>query len=105
MALFADLGLARGGRLFLHYGKRPECFADLLAIWSLGACAVPIDSRMTAFEVEPLAAAARPRLSVWEHSPDGKLAEALGKLGVAIAPVEETRGGAHGEAPRSRIAL
>jgi acyl-CoA synthetase (AMP-forming)/AMP-acid ligase II len=29
--------------VFLHYGNRPEFFADLLAIWRLGACAVPID--------------------------------------------------------------
>jgi acyl-CoA synthetase (AMP-forming)/AMP-acid ligase II len=44
MRRFADLGVARGTRVFLHYGNRPEFFADLLAIWRLGACAVPIDA-------------------------------------------------------------
>src|SRR5262245_45526390 len=66
MRRFADLGVARGQRVFLHYGNRPELFADLLAVWNLGACAVPVDGRLTAFEVETLARAAHPKVSVWE---------------------------------------
>src|SRR5258705_7044086 len=52
MSRFAELGLARGQRVFLHYGNRAELFADLLAVWRLGACAVPVDGRLTPFEVE-----------------------------------------------------
>ncbi len=105
MARFAGLGLERGGRAFLHYGNRPEFFADLLAIWRLGACAVPVDGRMTAFEVETLARAAQPRISVWEQAPDAALSRSLEGLGVAIAAVEEEPGSAQGAAPPSRIAL
>src|SRR5882672_9887325 len=89
MARFAALGVVRGARVFLHYGNRPEFFADLLAIWRLGACAVPIDGRLTAFEVETLARAGRPRVSVWEQAPESQLASALAGLGIAIAEVGE----------------
>jgi acyl-CoA synthetase (AMP-forming)/AMP-acid ligase II len=102
MRRFADLGLARGQRVFLHYGNRPEFFADLLAIWNLGACAVPVDGRLTPFEVETLARAARPKISVWDHAPDAQLARALGASGVAVAALDEEGAGAP---PPSRIEL
>ncbi|HKU85061.1 MAG TPA: class I adenylate-forming enzyme family protein [Casimicrobiaceae bacterium] len=63
-ACYADLGLRRFDRVFLHHGNSIEFFADLLAVWHLGACAIPIDPRLTPFEVETLAAAAKPRLSI-----------------------------------------
>ncbi len=66
---FADLGLRRGDRVFLHHGNTLEFFVDLLAIWELGGCAVPIDGRLTAFELEVLAGAARPRFSVGTGDP------------------------------------
>jgi oxalate---CoA ligase len=92
MHRFAELGVARGARVLLHYGNRPEFFADLLAIWRLGACAVPIDGRMTAFEVETLARAAAPRVSLWEQTPEPAFASALAGLGVAIASIDEGGG-------------
>ena len=55
-------GLRAGDRVFLHFGNRLEFFAELLAIWRLGACAVPLDTRITTFEVELLLAAAAPEL-------------------------------------------
>ncbi len=85
MALFSQLGLRPGDRAFLLYGNRPEFFVDLLAIWSLGACAVPVDGRLTAFEIETLARSAKPRISLWEHEPDALLAASLSGLGVGIA--------------------
>ena len=63
-ACYADLGLRRFDRVFLHHGNSIDFFADLLAVWSVGACAIPIDPRLTAFEVETLAAAAQPRFSI-----------------------------------------
>jgi oxalate---CoA ligase len=107
MRRFADLGLARGERVFLHYGNCPEFFADLLAIWRLGACAVPIDPRLTAFEVETLARAARPRISVWEASPDPQLASALAGLGAAVDALDDAdaAANAHRPPPPSRIWL
>jgi acyl-CoA synthetase (AMP-forming)/AMP-acid ligase II len=55
---------------------------DLLAIWTLGGCAVPIDPRMTKFEVETLAGAASPRLSLWLGNPDDSVASPLAGMGV-----------------------
>ena len=39
-ALYADLGVRPGDRVFLHNGNTLEFFADLCAVWLLGACAV-----------------------------------------------------------------
>ncbi len=51
---YGGLGLAPSDRVFLHHGNTIEFFVDLLAIWSLGGCAVPIDSRLTALLVRPV---------------------------------------------------
>ena len=63
IARFQKHGLASEDRVFLPFGNRLEFFAELIAIWRLGACAIPIDARLTAFEVENLARAS-PRLAV-----------------------------------------
>src|ERR1051325_363584 len=69
-AYYLSRGLSRRDRVFLHYGNRLEFFVDLLALWKAGACAIPIDQRLTAFEVRTLATAARPRFSLWCTDPD-----------------------------------
>jgi len=79
---YASLGLIRSDRVFLHHGNTLEFFVDLLAVWELGGCAVPVDARLTPFEVEVLAAAAKPRFSVWKEEPEGNLAKSLSALGV-----------------------
>ena len=63
VARFQAHGLQRGERVFLPFGNRLEFFAELLAIWRLGGCAVPIDARLTPFEVTTLVGAALPRLA------------------------------------------
>jgi AMP-binding enzyme len=87
MARYAELGLARSDRVFLHHGNTLEFFVDLLAIWELGGCAIPVDGRLTPFEVEVLARAARPRFSVWKAEPDRELALSLGALGVRLLSI------------------
>ena len=69
-ACYAALGLRRFDRVFLHHGNSIDFFADLLAVWRIGACAVPIDPRLTPFEVETLAAAAKPRFSIRDEIVD-----------------------------------
>ncbi len=64
IAALQRLGLQPGERVFLHFGNRLEFFAELLAIWHCGACAIPLDARLTAFEVGKLVAAAKPRLRI-----------------------------------------
>jgi len=75
-------GLTRGDRVFLHYGNSIEFFIDLLAIWHTGACAVPIDGRLTPFEVSTLAKSARPKLSVWGETPDEQAVAAVSEFAV-----------------------
>lgn len=84
VSLFRGHGLVPGDRVFLHYGNCCEFFVDLLAIWSLGGCAIPIDPRLTAFEVGNLARAAAPRFSLWRASCETSMAAALSSLGVRL---------------------
>jgi acyl-CoA synthetase (AMP-forming)/AMP-acid ligase II len=89
-------GLEPGDRVFLHYGNRVEFFVDLLAIWVLGGCAIPIDQRLTHFEIDTLAKAARPRYSLWIEPLHGDIAAALSVRGTQILQmpaehVEESR--------------
>jgi len=57
-------GIEPGDRVLIHFGNRLEFFAELLALWRLGACAIPVDARLTSFELEKLAGAAQARLNV-----------------------------------------
>lgn len=83
-AVYRSCGLERGERVFLHYGNNLEFFVDLLAVWHLGGCAVPVDARLTPFEVMTLARSARPACSVWPSSPDPSLERDLEELGTRV---------------------
>src|SRR6186713_2998176 len=87
---FQSLGLKPDERVFVPFGNRLEFFAELLAIWKLGACAVPIDARLTAFEVENLANAANPKLAVVDEATHGDVNEMLNKSGVRTVPTTDT---------------
>ena len=100
-AYYADLGLAPFDRVLLHHGNTLEFFVDLLAIWSLGGCVVPIDPRLSPFEVETLARAAAPRYSIWKETPEGALSKSLADLGVRILDVPGVDAGAERIAPRT----
>jgi acyl-CoA synthetase (AMP-forming)/AMP-acid ligase II len=82
---FRARGVGKGDRVILGFGNRLEFFADLLALWGIGACAVPIDARLTFFEIEALAAAAKARLFVGCGEVDLELAGRLEGLGIGIA--------------------
>jgi len=94
-------GVQAGDRVFIHYGNTIEFFIDLLAIWALGGCAIPLDTRLTAFEVETLARAARPRFSLWHGSSEGALIDSLSTLGVTSV---ETLSG-HGDGDVASLSL
>ena len=82
VARFQREGLARGDRVFLPFGNTLEFFAELLAIWKMGACAVPIDARLTAFEIKTLVAAAMPKLAVIDKLTEAVVTQALAEAGV-----------------------
>ena len=90
VARFQSHGLARGDRVFLPFGNRLEFFAELLAVWRLGACAVPIDARLTAFEITTLVAAASPRLAVVDEVTDPAVVQALAGAKVPVLQTGDT---------------
>lgn len=83
-------GLRRSDRVFIHHGNNLEFFADLLAVWWLGGCAIPLDERLTPFEVETLAAAATPRFSLVGASTDQALASRLEGRNISLVGPDET---------------
>ncbi len=99
LAYFQAHGLARADRVFIHYGNTAEFFVDLLAIWNLGGCAVPVDPRLTHFEIETLARAAKPAFSLWHGRAEAAIGERLAALGVRLL---QAGVGAEGEVPSAR---
>jgi acyl-CoA synthetase (AMP-forming)/AMP-acid ligase II len=85
-------GLYDSDPVFLHYGNTIEFFVDLLSVWCLGGCVVPIDPRLTAFEVETLAKTARPRFSLWLGPPDVAVGGALSRMGIQILDMSDSAG-------------
>jgi len=77
-------GMGPGDRVFVHFGNTLELFADLLAIWHLGGCAVPIDTRLTPFEIEILAKAAAPRFALQLGAMDSSVHNLLDGVGATV---------------------
>jgi acyl-CoA synthetase (AMP-forming)/AMP-acid ligase II len=75
-------GLRRGDRVFLHFGNCSEFFVEVLAVWRVGGCVVPIDPSFTPFEIETLSAWAKPRFSVWLEPPGSETRDAVARAGV-----------------------
>jgi oxalate---CoA ligase len=92
-------GIGPGARVLLGYGNRLEFFADLLALWNVGACAIPLDARLTPFEIETLARAARARAFIAMGGVDAGLARALETLGASVLDAGEA-----GRAPLAPLA-
>jgi acyl-CoA synthetase (AMP-forming)/AMP-acid ligase II len=90
VARFQAEGLSPGERVFLPFGNRLEFFAELLAIWQLGGCAIPVDARLTAFEIENLARVARPQLAVVDESTPAEITEALAAAKVNLLETTKT---------------
>ena len=84
LAYFLGHGLAPGDRVFIHYGNTVEFFVDLLAIWSLGGCAIPLDPRLSHFEIETLARAAAPRFSLWRGEAEAAISATLSAMGIKV---------------------
>jgi long-chain acyl-CoA synthetase len=97
LAFFRALGLAPADRVLLHHTNTAEFFVDLLAIWGLGGCVIPMDPRLTAFEVGNVARAATARFSIWRDSRDATAAAELSSAGVQVletpTPVPSGAGG------------
>ncbi len=86
---YRRLGLVPGDRVFIHFGNCLEFFSELLAVWRLAACAIPLDGRLTAFEVATLAAAARPRFAVVNGGEAAAVIEGLSSIGITVIDTME----------------
>jgi acyl-CoA synthetase (AMP-forming)/AMP-acid ligase II len=74
---YRSQGMTAGDRVFLLHGNTIEFFADLCAVWSLGGCAIPIDSRLTQYEVETLTRTAAPRFALAQETLNGGIVSGL----------------------------
>jgi acyl-CoA synthetase (AMP-forming)/AMP-acid ligase II len=93
VAGYRRLGMAAADRVFVHHGNSLEFFADLLAIWTLGGCAIPVDPRLTCFQVETLARAAAPRFALWHGAAEDAIAASLADLNVTVLDTAEELAG------------
>ena len=86
---FQGHGLKPGDRVLIHYGNTLEFFADLLAIWNLGGCAIPLDPRLSDFEVETVARVAAPRFSIWREKAEAGISARISALGIKVLQTAE----------------
>lgn len=77
-------GLRRGDRLFILYGNNLEFFVDLLAAWNAGASVVPVDNRLTPFELENFARQVTPKMALVDATVPAALGDQLASLGVRL---------------------
>jgi acyl-CoA synthetase (AMP-forming)/AMP-acid ligase II len=83
-------GMKAGDRVSVHFGNRLEFFAELLAVWRLGGCVIPVDGRLTAFEVDGLTRAAMPRFAVVDDETDAAVTGCMSAAGVSVVNTLET---------------
>src|SRR4051794_10309421 len=95
VAAYRRLGVGRGERVLLQLGNCLEFFADLLAVWHAGGCAVPVDTRLTSFEFGRIVDATRARLTILDDASDPAKAASAGIIAI------HTPGAGSGPAPHS----
>src|SRR5580765_4108995 len=89
-ARLKSAGVMPEDRVLLPFGNRLEFFAELLAVWRLGACAIPIDSRLTPFEIQNLARAAKPRVAIVDETTPAEVDRIVRDLGGTTVEVTDT---------------
>jgi acyl-CoA synthetase (AMP-forming)/AMP-acid ligase II len=83
-ATLAKMGIAAGARVVLPAKNDAEFFISLLALWSLGASAVPLDPRLTETEIQSLKDKARAG-----HLLESALADAGGSMPLISWPAPD----------------
>ena len=90
LSYYTHNGLKPKDRVFLLYGNCLEFFVDLIAIWNLGASVIPVDSRLTPFEIENLAKTANPALGIYKGVLSDGVEKTLTPLGVKLLPTPDS---------------
>lgn len=81
MRAYSSQGFIPGDRVLILFGNRLEFFAELLAIWRLGGCVIPVNPNLTPFETGKLAEVAAARFCVGD---DGTKPENIAAVPGAI---------------------
>ena len=63
-AILNAKGIAPGDRVLILHGNTPAFFADLLATWSIGACAICLNPQLTQREVQNIEAFIKPTIAL-----------------------------------------
>lgn len=105
MNSLAAAGVNPGDRVIIGYGNRLEFFADLLAIWQLGACAIPMDARLTTFEVENLIRISEPTVFLYYGDLDAQLAEKIAEQDLCALDSSARNSGTAFETPAHSFTL
>jgi acyl-CoA synthetase (AMP-forming)/AMP-acid ligase II len=99
-AQYRAQGMQRGDRVFILYGNNLEFFVDLLAAWQVGASVVPVDGRLTLFEVENLARTVMPRFALVDSNVPSTIVTALSARGITAL---DTSSRDFSSAPRGQL--
>ena len=83
-AYFTACGIKHQDRVFFHMSNCAEFFLDLLAIWEIGGCVIPIDTRLTEYEIGNLVNAAKPKFSIFADAPVDTFASQLENAGIHV---------------------
>jgi oxalate---CoA ligase len=85
----SDLGVGHGACVVLAHDEAGAFFADLFAIWSLGACAAVVDSQLTSAELANVVAFAEAiAVIVGEKTRSFSPAQSVAVIQAASLPVE-----------------
>jgi long-chain acyl-CoA synthetase len=83
-SVFDQLGVQDGDRVLLLLPSGPELIASVYALASLSAIAVPVNPRMTAYEIEPILRDATPIAVVFHESRALRILRNIGPLRFAL---------------------
>ena len=89
-AQFEDARIGPGQRVVIAHGGTPGFFADLLAVWSVGACAACVDPALTPGELSTIAGFTEAAAVVVEP---GAAASALAPESRVLPPAERAAAG------------
>jgi acyl-CoA synthetase (AMP-forming)/AMP-acid ligase II len=81
---YRDQGMQPGDRVFILYGNKLEFFVDLLALWYVGASVVPVDGRLTPFEVDNMVRTVTPRFALIDGTVPSNIVAVLSAQGVTV---------------------
>jgi len=73
-------GVRNENTVLILFGNNLEFFAELLAIWNVGGCAIPVDARLTAFEIQNIAKTSGAAFAIVDDSVDTDILANLGNV-------------------------